>query len=151
MTRRARVRCWSPITRCRRRALWRRWSFSARRVGSRARSCAIVCDNGPEFVSQALDEWAATHHVALRVIRPGPPVEHCCVESCNGTLRDECLHLHHFATLAAAQERIEAWRVEDNTARPHRGLGQRTPLEYAEVLRDDEREGRNPFLRRELV
>jgi len=36
---------------------------------------AIVCDNGPEFVSQALDEWAATHHVALRFIRPGHPVE----------------------------------------------------------------------------
>jgi putative transposase len=112
---------------------------------------AIVCDNGPEFVSQALDDWAATHHVALRFIRPGHPVENCFIESFNGKLRDECLNLHHFATLAEAQQRIEAWRVEYNADRPHRGLGQRTPLEYAAVLRDDETNGRNPVLRRELV
>ena len=112
---------------------------------------AIVCDNGPEFVSQALDDWAATHHVALRFIRPGHPVENCFIESFNGKLRDECLNTHHFVTLAEAQDRIEAWRVEYNTERPHRGLGQRTPLEYAAVLRDDESERRNPDLRRELV
>jgi len=112
---------------------------------------AIVCDNGPEFVSQALDEWAASHGVALRFIRPGHPVENCFIESFNGKLRDECLNLHHFATIAEAQERIEAWRVEYNTERPHRGLGQRTPIEYAALLRDHERERRNPFLRRELV
>lgn len=112
---------------------------------------AIVCDNGPEFVSQALDEWAARHGVALSFIRPGHPVENCFIESFNGKLRDECLNLHHFATLAEAQERIEAWRVEYNTERPHRGLGQRTPIEYADVLRDHESERRNPFLRRELA
>lgn len=69
---------------------------------------AIVCDNGPEFVSQALDAWAASHGVALCFIRPGHSVENCFIESFNGKLRDECLNLHHFATLAEAQDRIEA-------------------------------------------
>lgn len=38
---------------------------------------------------------------------------------------------HHFATLAEARQVIELWRVEYNTERPHRGLGQQTPMEYA--------------------
>jgi len=36
---------------------------------------AIVCDNGPEFVSLALDQWASQHEIRLDFIRPGHPVE----------------------------------------------------------------------------
>lgn len=91
----------------------------------------IVCDNGPEFVSQALDEWAAAHHVTLEFIRPGRPVENCFIESFNGTLRDECLNQHYFASLPEARDHIERWRQEYNTDRPHRGLKQLTPAEFA--------------------
>jgi len=91
----------------------------------------IVCDNGPEFVSLALDQWAGTHGVTLDFIRPGHPVENCFIESFNGKFRDECLSLYHFDTLRAAQERIEAYRQAYNTERPHHGLGQRTPAEFA--------------------
>ena len=92
---------------------------------------AIVCDNGPEFVSQALDQWAAEHAVTLDFIRPGRPVENCFIESFNGKLRDECLNQHYFSSLAEARTRIEQWRQEYHTERPHRGLGQLTPAEYA--------------------
>ena len=92
---------------------------------------AIVCDNGPEFVSLALDQWAATRGVRLDFIRPGRPVENCFIESFNGKLRDECLNQHHFATLAEARTVLETWRQEYHTDRPHRGLNQRTPAEYA--------------------
>ena len=92
---------------------------------------SIVCDNGPEFVSRALDEWAHRRGVALLFIRPGHPVENCYVESFNGKLRDECLNQHWFLSLADARLKIEAWREEYNTARPHRGLAQSTPLEFA--------------------
>ena len=101
---------------------------------------AIVCDNGPEFVSQALDQWADERGIRLDFIRPGRPVENCFIESFNGKLRDECLNAHHFATLAEAQQHIEAWRVEYNTDRPHRGLDRRTPAEFAALFtpeRDD--------------
>ncbi len=47
---------------------------------------SIACDNGPEFVSRALDEWAHRRGVALLFIRPGHPVENCYVESFNGKL-----------------------------------------------------------------
>jgi len=100
----------------------------------RGRPDAIVCDNGPEFVSLALDQWASDHGIRLDFIRPGHPVENCFIESFNGKLRDECLNLHHFASLAEAQAIIEAWRAEYHTDRPHRGLGQLTPAEYAASL-----------------
>ncbi|ASW04046.1 hypothetical protein CJU94_38625 (plasmid) [Paraburkholderia aromaticivorans] len=35
----------------------------------------IQVDNGPEFVSKALDAWAHEHGVKLQFIRPGKPVE----------------------------------------------------------------------------
>jgi putative transposase len=48
-------------------------------------------DNGPEFISTALDRWAFQHGVALHFIQPGKPVQNAHVESFNGRFRDECL------------------------------------------------------------
>jgi putative transposase len=59
-------------------------------------------------------------------------VENGFMESFNGKRRDECLNTHHFVTLAEARQVIEQWRVEYHTERPHRGLHQQTPEEYAE-------------------
>ncbi|MBA2293253.1 MAG: IS3 family transposase [Gemmatimonadales bacterium] len=101
----------------------------------------LVCDNGPEFVSQAMDHWAETRSVTLDFIRPGRPVENCFIESFNGRLRDECLNIHHFRTLAEARTVIEAWRTEYNTDRPHSGLGQRTPAEFAAQFQTEEEAG----------
>lgn len=107
----------------------------------------IVCDNGPEFVSQALDQWASTHSVTLDFIRPGHPVENCFIESFNGKLRDECLSQYHFASLAEARDRIEHWRHEYNTDRPHGSLGDRTPAEYAALFTPEEGHSSTPILR----
>ena len=48
----------------------------------------------------------------------------------NGHFRDECLDQHWFASLEEARQTIEAWRVEYNTERPHRALGQQTPAAW---------------------
>jgi len=113
----------------------------------RGRPRAIVCDNGPEFVSLVLDQWASARGIRLDFIRPGRPVENCFIESFNGKLRDECLNQHHFASLADAQQRIEAWRQEYHTERPHRGLGQRTPAEYAALFTPEEGHSSDAILR----
>ena len=114
--------------------------------GARGTPRAIVCDNGPEFVSLALDQWAAAHDVTLAFIRPGHPVENCFVESFNGKLRDECLNLHHFTSLGEAQTIIEQWRAEYDTDRPHQGLGCLTPAEMATMLLAENAES-HPILR----
>ena len=94
----------------------------------------LVMDNGPEFQSRALDAWAHQRGVELQFIRPGKPVENAFIESFNGRLRDECLNEHWFLSLADARRIIEAWRVSYNTARPHGGLGQLTPEQFAHQL-----------------
>ena len=91
----------------------------------------IVCDNGPEFTSQALDQWAHDRGVHLHFIEPGKPVQNAFAESFNGRLRDECLNDNWFVSLLDAQQTIEAHRQDYNTARPHSSLGDLTPAEYA--------------------
>ncbi len=95
---------------------------------------AIVCDNGPEFVSAALDEWAHRHQVVLDFIDPGKPVQNAFIESFNGTFRDECLNESWFVSLADAQRTIEAWRIDYECERPHSRLKDLTPREFALVL-----------------
>lgn len=113
----------------------------------RGTPAAIVCDNGPEFVSLALDQWASARDIRLDFIRPGHPVENCYIESFNGKLRDECLNQHHFVTLTEARAVIERWRHEYHTDRPHRGLEQRTPAEYAARFTPEEGHSSAPALR----
>jgi transposase InsO family protein len=91
----------------------------------------LVSDNGPEFAGRTLDVWAYRRGIELRFIRPGKPIENAYVESFNGKFRDECLNEHWFLSVAEAQQIIEAWRVDYNTVRPHRSLGQQTPAAYA--------------------
>lgn len=64
-------------------------------------------------------------------IRPGRPMENGYIESFNGKMREECLNEHWFVDLADAREKIEAWRVDYNTQRPHSALGYLTPVEFA--------------------
>ena len=89
-------------------------------------------DNGPEFTSRALDEWAYRHGVALDFIRPGKPIENCFVESFNGKFRDECLNQHWFTSLRDARSEIEPWRLDYNQVRPHSSLGGLPPAIFAE-------------------
>jgi putative transposase len=92
---------------------------------------AIQVDNGPEFISRVVDQWAFEHGVALHFIEPGKPTQNAFIESFNGKFRDECLNENWFLTLPEAREKIERWRRDYNQARPHSALGYRTPEEFA--------------------
>jgi putative transposase len=92
----------------------------------------IVCDNGPEFTSLTLDQWAHRHGIRLSFIQPGKPQQNAFIESFNGKLREECLNEELFYDLSDAQIKIETWRSDYNHLRPHRSLGQRTPTEFIE-------------------
>ncbi len=92
---------------------------------------SITVDNGTEFTSKALDLWAYTTGVHLDFIRPGKPVENGYIESFNGKLRDECLNVEVFFTLADARRKLHLWRRDYNHHRPHSALADRTPAEFA--------------------
>jgi putative transposase len=98
------------------------------RLGRRPRW--ITVDNGSEFISKVLDQWAHWHKVQLDFIRPGRPVENAFVESFNGRFRQECLNVNWFTSLADARATIEEWRREYNAQRPHSALGGLSPQEF---------------------
>lgn len=91
----------------------------------------IRCDNGPEFVSKAVDKWAYENHVVLDFSRPGKPTDNAFVESFIGSLRDECLNVNWFLSLEDARTKIEDWRTDYNEYRPHSSLDYKTPSDFA--------------------
>jgi putative transposase len=91
-------------------------------------------DNGPEFISRALDAWAYQHGVSLVFIDPGKPIQNAHVESFNGKVRDEFLNEHWFASMREAQVLGEAFRIDFNTVRPHSSLKYLTPAEFVQSL-----------------
>ena len=104
-----------------------------RLVETRGRPAVLVSDNGPEFAGKALDAWAYAQGVRLHFITPGKPAENAYIESFNGKFRDECLNEHWFFGLVDARSRIEAWRRDYNTARPHSSLDNATPEEFEQL------------------
>jgi putative transposase len=88
---------------------------------SRARSSprTIRVDNGPEFISKVLDQWAYVNGVELDFSRPGKPTDNAFIEAFDGRLREECLNENWFLSLEDAREKVEAWREEYNRQRPH--------------------------------
>lgn len=98
---------------------------------SRGLPQAITVDNGSEFFSRVIDSWAYRNQVKLDFIRPGKPVENAFMESFNGRLRDECLNAQVFLSLEDARAKLEAWRVDYNTQRPHSSIGHLSPSEFA--------------------
>ncbi len=87
---------------------------------------AISVDNGPEFISRALDDWAHRNGVALEFSRPGRPTDNPFIESFNGHFREECLDQHWFADLAEARQVIEGSVDERATiVRYARALGRK--------------------------
>ncbi len=95
---------------------------------------AIRVDNGPEFTSKMLDQWAHLNGVELDFIRPGKPTDNALIEAFNGRFRQECLNESWFLSLEDAKEKVEEWRQYYNRERPHGSLGNMSPVEFAEVL-----------------
>jgi len=120
--------------------LWADFSMTGQKVVhclqrlalTRGLPLAITVDNGAEFCSRAMDAWAYQTGVKLDFIRPGRPVENGFVESFNGRLRDECLNVNLFFSLPDVREKLESWRQDYNTLRPHGSLGHLPPAEYAQ-------------------
>jgi len=94
----------------------------------------IQVDNGPEFISKRLDQWAYFNGVELDFIRPGKPTDNGIIEAFNGRLRQECLNESWFLSLDDARQKVEAWRQEYNKIRPYGALGNVSPLVYASAM-----------------
>ena len=90
----------------------------------------LRCDNGPEFIATALEEWCAAHRVTLQHIQPGKPNQNAFIERFNKTYRREVLDAWVFMSLAEVRQVTEEWLEMYNTERPHRSLGRVPPRTY---------------------
>ena len=93
---------------------------------------AIRVDNGTEFCSKALDQWADARGVGQEFLRPGTPVDHGHIESFNGRLRDELLNTELFFSIADTQVKLDGWKDDYNTRRPHGSLANLPPAAFAQ-------------------
>nr|WP_110782027.1 IS3 family transposase [Mycolicibacterium parafortuitum] len=91
-------------------------------------------DNGPEFISQALQQFC-DDRLGMSYIRPGTPWNNGHIESFNNRLRKECLNRNHWNTVLEARVVIGDFKEEHNQRHRHSALGYRTPAEYAAVCR----------------
>ena len=91
----------------------------------------IHCDNGCEFTSKIMDQWAWLNNARLDFSRLGRLTENAYIESFNGRIRQECLNHHWFTTMDEIQRILDICRVNYNLERPHSSLGNQSPREFA--------------------
>lgn len=91
-------------------------------------------DNGPEFISQALQRFCEDK-VGLVYIPPGTPWNNGYIESFNNRLRKECLNRNHWTSLLEARVVIGDFKHDHNHRHRHSALGYLTPAEYAAACR----------------
>ena len=101
-----------------------------RLIEIRTKPKMIRVDNGPEFISERLQQWCETHQIMLQFIQPGKPVQNAFVERNNGSLRKELLDAYLFYSLQEVREMSEQWRQDYNCERPHESLGFVPPIEF---------------------
>jgi len=87
----------------------------------------IRCDNGPEYVSSVLTQWAENRGIQLLYIQPGKPQQNAYVERYNRTVRYDWLGQYLFYTLEEVQGFATRWLWHYNHERPNMGLGGITP------------------------
>src|SRR5262249_50312207 len=106
-------------------------------IAERGTPESITVDNGSEFAGRAMEAWSYQYGVRLEFIRPGKPVDNGYIESFNGRLRDECLNVETLFDLTDVGEKLERWRQDYNSVRPHSARrsfarGVRSPVETIE-------------------
>lgn len=90
----------------------------------------LRCDNGPELACAAMADWAG-ERIGLHFIPPGEPWRNGYIESFNSRVRDECLNINIFWSLAQARVIITDWKDDYNHRRRHSSLGYQAPAIYA--------------------
>jgi putative transposase len=97
----------------------------------RARPKHIRMDNGPELISQRLENWAKEKQIELLHIQPGKPAQNAYVERFNRTFREDVLDAYSFDSLEEVREITQHWLEEYNTNRPHEALQGLSPRQFA--------------------
>ena len=83
----------------------------------------IRCDNGPEYISKLLENWADKNQIQLVFIQPGNPQQNAYIERYNRTVRYDWLNQFLFETIAEVQLHATQWLWLYNNERPNTAIG----------------------------
>ncbi|XQM39334.1 Integrase catalytic domain-containing protein (plasmid) [Cupriavidus sp. H19C3] len=101
-------------------------------IERRGKPQAIRCDNGPEYVSEALKGWAGKRGIEQQFIQPGEPQQNAYIERYNRTVRYDWL-ANLFDTVADVQDYAAKWLWSYNHERPNMALGGITPKQRSAI------------------
>jgi putative transposase len=96
----------------------------------RGKPSAIRSDNGPEYISSTVKEWAGKHGIELKFIQPGNPQQNAYIERFNRTMRYELLSPNLFGNIEEVQEAATEWAYAYNHDRPSMALNGRKPIQH---------------------
>jgi putative transposase len=99
-------------------------------ISWRGKPKVIRCDNGPEYISSALQTWAENNHIKIEYIQPGNPQQNAYVERFNRTVRYEWLSQYYWKDLEEVQLFATKWMWSYNHERPNMALGGFTPKQH---------------------
>jgi len=94
----------------------------------RGKPASLRCDNGPEYISGEMVNWANQHQINLIYIQPGKPTQNAYIERFNRTARHEWLDMHIFNSIEHAQLLATRWLWTYNNERPHSAIDGVTPI-----------------------
>lgn len=92
-------------------------------IETRGKPKQLRCDNGPEYVSILLADWAKENSIELKFIQPGNPQQNAYIERYNRTVRYDLLNQHLFDSIAQVQELATEWLWIYNNERPNMAIG----------------------------
>jgi putative transposase len=98
-------------------------------ISWRGKPQVIRCDNGPEYISAAVQTWAQEWGIRLEFIQPGKPQQNAYVERFNRTVRYEWLSQYYWGNLEEVQNFATNWMWGYNHERPNMALGGITPMQ----------------------
>jgi putative transposase len=93
----------------------------------RGKPLIMRLDEGPEFISQAIKQWACDSGIHLQYIQPGNPQQNAYVERVNRTVRYEWLSQYLWNDIQEVQDFATNWQWQYNNERPNMALGGVTP------------------------
>jgi len=100
----------------------------------RGKPVAIRSDNGPEYISEKLKDWARQQNIRLDYIQPGNPQQNAYIERYNRTVRYDWLSQYMFESIGEVQDYATKWMWTYNHERPHMALGGITPKQKQALL-----------------
>ena len=99
-------------------------------ISWRGKPQVIRCDNGPENISGAMQNWAEEWGIQVEYFQPGKPLQNAYVERFNRTVRYEWLSQYCSTSIEEVGDFATQWMCSYNHDRPNLALGGFTPKQH---------------------